>query len=102
MNFIFIFISSSDPNLLQKKTVKQKINKNSGLIALVFFFFVVVFLFSLMSLSRLFHSYRDEPIVMWGETGVPWENHLTHPQAELGLSHVAIVGLVPTPVTAVR
>ena len=27
MNFIFIFISSSDPNLLRKKTVKQKIKK---------------------------------------------------------------------------
>ena len=27
MNFIFIFISSSDPNLLQKKSVKQKIKK---------------------------------------------------------------------------
>ena len=24
----------------------------------------------------------------WGETGVPRENHLTHPQAELGLSHI--------------
>ena len=23
-----------------------------------------------------------------GKTGVPWENHLTHPQAELGLSHM--------------
>ena len=29
MNFIFIFISSSDPNLLQKKSVKQKIKKRS-------------------------------------------------------------------------
>ena len=46
------------------------------------------FLFSLMSLSRLFHSCRNEPIGRWGETGVPWENHLTHPQAELGLSHI--------------
>ena len=41
-----------------------------------------------MSLSILFHSYRDKPIGRWGETGVPWENHLTHPQAELGLSHM--------------
>ena len=45
-------------------------------------------LFSLATLSRLFHSYRDEPIGRWGETGVPQENHLTHPQAELGLSHM--------------
>ena len=27
MSFIFIFISSSDPNLLPKKSVKQKIKK---------------------------------------------------------------------------
>ena len=27
------------------------------------------------------HTYRDEPIGRWGETGVPRENHLTHPQA---------------------
>ena len=61
------------------------------------------FLFSLMSLSRLFHSYRDEPIGRWGETGVPRENHLIHPQAELGLSHMwPVRGLEPTPDTAVR
>ena len=48
----------------------------------------LVYFFSLTSLSRLFHSYRDEPIGRWGETGVPRENHLTHPQAELGLSHM--------------
>ena len=53
-----------------------------------FFFFFFFFLFSLTSLSRLFHSYRDEPINRWGETGVPRENHLTHPQAELDLSHM--------------
>ena len=41
------------------------------------------FLFSLMSLPRLFHSYQDESIGRWGELGVPRENHLTHPQAEL-------------------
>ena len=46
-----------------------------------FFFFLTilfarnnrVFLFSLTSLSRLFYSYRDEPIGRWGETGVPRE-----------------------------
>ena len=38
--------------------------------------------------SRLFHSYRDKSIGRWGETGAPRENHLTHPQAELGLSHM--------------
>ena len=32
--------------------------------------------------------HREEPIDRWGKTGVPRENHLTHPQAELGLSHI--------------
>ena len=30
-----------------------------------------IFLFKFTSLSRLFHSYRDEPIDMWGKTIVP-------------------------------
>ena len=34
MNFIFIFISSSDPNLLRKKSVKQKIKKTLALVLL--------------------------------------------------------------------
>ena len=34
-------------------------------------------------LSRLFHLYRDESIGRWGETGVPRENHPTHPQVLL-------------------
>ena len=37
---------------------------------------------------KIIYSYLDEPIGRWGETGVPRENHLTHPQAELGLSHM--------------
>ena len=36
---------------------------------------IIFFLFSLTSLSSF-----DEPIRRWGETGVPRENHLTHPQ----------------------
>ena len=51
-------------------------------------FCFVLFLFSLTSLSRLFHSYGEEPIGRWGETGVPRKNHLKHPQAELGLFHM--------------
>ena len=47
-----------------------------------------IFLFKFTSLSRLFHSYRDRPIGRWAENIVPQENHLTHPQAELGLSHI--------------
>ena len=50
--------------------------------------FFHLFGFSLTSLSRLFHSYRDEPIGRWGDTGIARENHLTHPQAELGSSHM--------------
>ena len=68
------------------------------MVSRIFFFF----LFSLMSLSNLFHSYRDKPIGRWGGTGVLRENNLTHPQAELGLSQVASAGLEPTPDTAVR
>ena len=26
-----------------------------------------------------YFTHRDEPIDRWGETGVPRENHLTHP-----------------------
>ena len=43
----------------KKQTTKLRLQK-------LFFFF---FLFSLTSLSRLFHSYRDEPIRRWGENG---------------------------------
>ena len=47
-----------------------------------------ILLFTFTSLSRLFHSYRDRPSGRWAEKIVPQENHLTHPQAELGLSHM--------------
>ena len=53
-----------------------------------FYFILFFFLFSLMSLSRLFHSYQDEPIGRWGKTVVPRENYLTHLQEEHGLSHM--------------
>ena len=61
------------------------------------------YLFSLASLSRLFHSYRDEPIGRWGETGVPREKQPDAPASRPWLvSHVASAGLKPTPVTAMR
>ena len=47
--------------------------------------------FFFYSVKRPFQDYfthRDEPIDRWGETGVPREDHLTHPQAELGLCHM--------------
>ena len=52
------------------------------------FFFFFFFYSDLKYLLRLFHTYRDEPIGRWGETGVPRTNHLTHPQAEHGLFHM--------------
>ena len=57
---------------------------------------------SLSSLSELFHSYREESIGRWGETGVPRENHLTPASKTWLVSHVASTGLEPTPDTAVR
>ena len=67
---------------------------------IVHFFY---FLFSLTSLSRLFHSYRDEPIGRWGKTGVTRVKPPDTPASRTWLvSHVASAGLEPTPVTAVR
>ena len=48
MNFIFIFISSSD--LLRKKSVKQKIKKNFGLIC--FYNFKAIAVFGVLGLKR--------------------------------------------------
>ena len=59
------------------------------------------FFYSVLCPFQDYFTHRDEPIDRWGETGVPRENHLTHPQAEL-VSHVASAGLEPTPGTAVR
>ena len=53
-----------------------------------FIYRLQMFLFKFTSLSRLFHSYRDEPIGRWSERIVPRKKHLTNPQAELGLSHM--------------
>ena len=75
---------------------RSKLRSFPGLFFLLFFF---------NSVSCPFQDYfthRDEPIDRWGKTGVPQENHLTQPQAELVLSHVASAGLEPTPDTAVR
>ena len=76
----------------------RKINKNFFISSKIYHFFFIQFNvpFKIMSLIR------DEPIHRWGETGVPLENHPTHPQAELVLSHVTSAGLEPTPDTAVR
>ena len=60
------------------------------------------------SVLRPFQDYfsSDEAgqSVCGAKTGEPREKtrlHLTHPQAEFGLSHVARAGLEPTPDTAV-
>ena len=70
----------------------------------MYIYLVVVVGFSLTFLSRLFHSYRDEPIDRWGETGVPRENHLSDTPASRTwlVSHVASAELEPTPDTAMR
>ena len=43
---------------------------------------------SLKSGSFWVRAHRDEPIDRWGEMAVRRKNHLTHPQAELVLSHM--------------
>ena len=54
-----------------------------------FFFFFFFFLIHFYVPFKLFHSYRDESIGRWGEKPeYPGKNHLTHPQAEHGLSHI--------------
>ena len=59
------------------------------------------FLFSLTSLSSLFHSYRDEPIGRWAPF-TPGKPPDTSASSTWLVSHVASAGLEPTPVTAVR
>ena len=51
-----------------------------------------------------FSSYETRQSVGGTKTGEPREkqNHLTHSQAELGLSHMARARFEPTPDTAVR
>ena len=48
------------------------------------FFFLIQFNVPFKIISLI----SRQPIGRWGETGVPRENHLTHPQTELGLSHM--------------
>ena len=48
----------------------------------------IVFFYLVLCPFQDYFTHRDEPIDRWGKTGVPRENHLTHPQAELGLSHM--------------
>ena len=67
---------------------------NFDYLTINFFYF---FLFSLTSLSRLFHSYRDEPIESTREKPPD-----TPASRTWLVSHVASAGLEPTPVTAVR
>ena len=75
--------------ILDKSHLHMKIKTGFSQKLLRHFFFFFFFLFSLTSLSRLFHSYRDEPIRRWGEKReYPGKNHLTHPQVELDLSHL--------------
>ena len=61
-----------------------------------------IFLFKFTSLSRSFHSYRDEPIGRWGEKIVPQAKPPGTPASRTWLVlHVTSAGLEPTPATAV-
>ena len=68
-NFQYFFIKSYVVDVFQKYTSKT-------------------FFDSVECPFQDYFTHRDEPIDRWGETGVPRENHLTHPQAELVLSHM--------------
>ena len=63
---------SQGPDMIHPKVIKETkaaLVDPLTSIFFFFFFFFFFFLFSLTSLSRLFHSYRDEPIRRWGENG---------------------------------
>ena len=64
------------------------------------------FLFFFNSVLRPFQDYfssYETGQSVGGQKGEnPEKKHLAHPQAELGLSHVASAGLEPAPDTAVR
>ena len=58
---------------------------------LFFFFFFFFFFIQFYVPFKLFHSYRDESIGRWGENrSTRGKYHLTHPQAEHGLSHIIV------------
>ena len=90
IKFCLLVHENSLLNKMKKKIDKPHCTQTNNVTnaTIDYFFFIFVFLFSLKCLSRLFHSYKDESIGSWGETAVPRENHLTHPQAEHGLSHM--------------
>ena len=79
-----------------EKTMNVTVKLLTNHLKYLMFFVVVFFLFfffwgGVYSVKCPFQDYfthRDEPIDRWGETGVLRENHLTHPQAELVLSHM--------------
>ena len=48
----------------------------------------ILFFYSVLYPFQDYFTHRDKPIDRWGETEVPRENHLTHPHAELVLSHM--------------
>ena len=63
-----------------------------------FFFFYSV----LRPFQDYFSSYEMGQSVGGRKWENPEKNHLAHPQAGLGLPHMASAGLEPTPDTAVR
>ena len=64
------------------------------------FFFFFFFLNSVLRpFQDYFSSYEMSQSVGGAKPGEAEKNHLAHPQAELGLSHLASAGLEPTPDT---
>ena len=51
-------------------------------------YFIYFFLFSFTSLSSFFTHIETNQSVGGRKPEYPGKNHLTHPQAELGLSHM--------------
>ena len=72
--------ASSSPVLADHNQSTTSVQNPSGLSNFLFGSFKCPF--------QDYFTHRDEPIDRWGETGVPRENQLTHPQAELFLSHM--------------
>ena len=66
----------------------QNPGENSEDFFFVFFFVVFFFNSGLRPFQDYFSSYETGQSEGGAKTGEPEKNHLTHPQAELGLSHM--------------
>ena len=74
-------------------------------ICLYVYIYIYIYIFCnsvLRPFQNYFSSYETGQSVGGRKLENPEKIHRTHPQAELGLSHVASAGLEPTPDTAVK